>query len=65
MAATEAGCDCLHTLELPEANNTTDGAISNLSVQEQRVVISKNADFVNTFYCMESLISYSSSRPAT
>ncbi|MCR5887001.1 DUF5615 family PIN-like protein [Hymenobacter sp. J193] len=46
---TEAGCDCLHTLDLPEANYTPDGAISNLSMQEQRVVISKDADFVNTF----------------
>ncbi|GGF20075.1 DUF5615 family PIN-like protein [Hymenobacter cavernae] len=47
--AAEGGCDCLHTLDLPEANRTSDGAISNLSVQEQRVVISKDADFVNTF----------------
>jgi len=40
-----AGHDALHTTGLPEQNATTDHAISDLSVTEQRVVISKDTDF--------------------
>lgn len=47
--AQEAGLDGLHTLDLPAANHTPDGYISELSVRENRVVITKDADFVNTF----------------
>ncbi|AYA38931.1 hypothetical protein D3Y59_12835 [Hymenobacter oligotrophus] len=49
LLASEAGLDALHTLDLPEANHTSDGAISELSVRERRWVITKDADFVNTF----------------
>ena len=47
--AFHAGCDCLHTLDLPAANRTQDGSINALSMDEQRVVITKDADFVNSF----------------
>lgn len=47
--ALQAGCDCLHTLDLPAANRTQDGSIARLSMEEERIVISKDADFVNTF----------------
>lgn len=47
--AHEAGYDALHTLDLPEANHTPDGSINELSVRESRVVITKDADFVNIF----------------
>ena len=47
--AFHAGCDCLHTLDLPAANRTQDGSIARLSVAEKRVVITKDADFVNSF----------------
>ena len=43
------GHDCLHTLDLPEGNRTTDAEISALSVREQRVVITKDSDFVEDF----------------
>ncbi|WP_216859110.1 DUF5615 family PIN-like protein [Hymenobacter citatus] len=47
--AHEAGFDALHTLDLPAANRTADDSINELSVRENRVVITKDADFVNSF----------------
>lgn len=47
--AFHTGCDCVHTLDLPAANRTQDGSIARLSIDEKRVVITKDADFVNTF----------------
>ncbi len=43
------GHDALHTLDLPLGNRTGDNEINRISVEEQRVVISKDADFVNSF----------------
>ncbi len=45
----EAGHDAVHTLDLPEANRTTDAEILNLAAREGRVVVTKDADFVNSF----------------
>lgn len=42
------GQDALHTLDLPEGNRTPDWRINQISVEEQRVVITKDADFVNS-----------------
>ena len=47
--AFHTACDCLHTLDLPAANQTQDGSITRLSMAEQRIVITKDADFVNSF----------------
>ena len=44
------GCDALHTLDLPEGNHTSDIAISERADREQRVVVTKDADFVNSFF---------------
>jgi predicted nuclease of predicted toxin-antitoxin system len=44
---TAAGCDAVHTLDLPDGNRTTDGQINDLADREQRVVVSKDADFVD------------------
>ena len=41
----EAGHDAVHTSQLPEHNRTTDEVINELSVAEQRVVITKDTDF--------------------
>jgi len=41
----EAGYDAIHTSQLPQQNRTTDDVINDLSVAEQRVVISKDTDF--------------------
>lgn len=43
-----AGCDAVHTLDLPDANRTTDERINDIAYQEQRVVVSKDADFVDS-----------------
>ncbi len=42
-----AGCDAKHTLDLPDGNRTTDEQINHVADQEQRVVVSKDADFVD------------------
>lgn len=44
----DAGHDALHTLDLPHRNQTTDAEINVQSSREGRVVITKDADFVNT-----------------
>lgn len=44
----EAGHSALHTLDLPRRNLTPDAEISELSVREQWVVISKDADFYHS-----------------
>jgi predicted nuclease of predicted toxin-antitoxin system len=43
------GFDCVHTLELPEANQTKDDYIRNCSIEEQRVVVTKDTDFLKSF----------------
>lgn len=43
------GHDVLHTLDLPEGNRTADEQINQLSIEDQRVAITKDADFVNSF----------------
>ncbi len=40
-----AGHDAIHTSQLPARNQTSDEEINTLSELEQRVVISKDADF--------------------
>lgn len=45
----QAGFDTIHTLDLPLGNRTSDSAICELSMLEQRVVITKDADFVDSF----------------
>ena len=43
-----AGCDAVHTLDLPDGNRTTDEQLNDVADREQRVVITKDADFVDT-----------------
>lgn len=40
-----AGHDAIHTLDLPEQNATRDGMLNEVSVREQRVVVTKDTDF--------------------
>ena len=42
------GHDVLHTLDLAQANRTPDAAIAHLALLEGRVVLSKDADFVDS-----------------
>jgi len=43
------GYDAIHTLDLEKGNKTSDTEINNISECEQRIVITKDADFVNSF----------------
>jgi len=43
-----AGCDAIHTLDLPDANRTTDEQVNDVADREQRVVVTKDADFVDS-----------------
>ena len=43
------GYDAVHTLALVEGNRTTDSPINGISDIERRVVIARDADFVNSF----------------
>ena len=44
----ELGHDAVLTLELPRRNQTSVPEINELSIQEQRVVITKDSDFVDS-----------------
>ncbi len=43
-----AGCDAIHTLDLPDANRTKDEQIIDLADREHRILITKDADFVDS-----------------
>ena len=44
-----AGCDTIHTKDLPRRNATPDLEINLLSIQESRIVITKDRDFLDSF----------------
>ncbi len=46
----ELGHDAIHTSELPNGNRTTDAEINQIPVTEQRIVVTKDADFVESYY---------------
>src|SRR5205085_9196069 len=46
----EAGHEAIHTLDLPLGNRTPDSVINELSIRESYVVVTKDADFVNSFH---------------
>jgi predicted nuclease of predicted toxin-antitoxin system len=43
------GHEAVHTLDLPSGNRTTDPELGELSVRDHAIVVTKDADFVNTF----------------
>lgn len=45
---TAAGCDAKHTLDLPDGNRSSDEQVNEVAELERRVVISKDADFVDS-----------------
>jgi predicted nuclease of predicted toxin-antitoxin system len=45
---TAAGCDAIHTLDLPDGNRTTDQQVIDVAAREQRTVVTKDADFVDS-----------------
>ena len=49
------GHESVHTLDLPSANRTTDDEINRVALAEQRAVISKDSDFVDSFLLRREL----------
>jgi predicted nuclease of predicted toxin-antitoxin system len=45
---TATGCNAVHTLDLPNGNRTTDQEVMDTADQQQRVVVTKDADFVDS-----------------
>lgn len=45
----QSGYDAIHTLDLPQQNRTKDSAIISTADAEQRIVVTKDADFVDSF----------------
>ena len=45
----DSGFDAIHTRDLPDGNDTTDNQINALSIAENRVVVSKDGDFYDSF----------------
>lgn len=43
------GFESIHTLDLPNKNNTTDREIIRLSVSESLIVVSKDSDFLENY----------------
>jgi len=43
-----AGCDAVHTLDLSDGNRTTGAQVIEVADREPQVVVTKDADFVNT-----------------
>jgi len=43
------GHDVVHTRDLPQGNRTRDSTINSVSLHEQRIVVTKDTDFVTSF----------------
>ena len=48
------GCNALHTLDLPEGNRSSDAFISATADRENRIVFSKDADFIQSQLLQDS-----------
>jgi predicted nuclease of predicted toxin-antitoxin system len=49
LAAYFPGHDILHTIELPEGNLTADRTINEISILEDRILITKDTDFYHSY----------------
>jgi predicted nuclease of predicted toxin-antitoxin system len=45
----EQGYDCIHTLDLPDKNLTSDSEVIRVSLENNRIVVSKDSDFYEHF----------------
>lgn len=43
-----AGCDARHTLDQPAGNASTDAEICDVADEQRRIVVTKDADFVDS-----------------
>ena len=44
-----AGCDAVHTLDLPDGNRTTDRQVIDAADRDLRAVVTKDAEFVDSY----------------
>lgn len=44
------GLDSIHTLELPDKNRTKDKDITKMATEEERIIITKDIDFLDAFF---------------
>ena len=49
----DSGYDAIHTLDLPQRNATPDSNINALSIAQERIVITKDSDFVDSFLTIQ------------
>jgi predicted nuclease of predicted toxin-antitoxin system len=49
----DSGFDAIHTLDLPQQNTTPDSNINQLSIAQERIVITKDSDFVDSFLTIQ------------
>lgn len=49
----DSGYDAIHTRNLPQQNATSDTDINEISIQQKRIVVTKDADFVNSFLTVQ------------
>ena len=47
------GFDSIHTDDLPDKERTTDNQIRDISINENRIVITKDSDFVDSYFVKE------------
>jgi predicted nuclease of predicted toxin-antitoxin system len=52
----DKGHDCIHTLDLPNKNRTSDKEILAISINEQRIVITKDSDFLESFITLLQIL---------
>ncbi|KAB8335228.1 hypothetical protein SD80_002495 [Scytonema tolypothrichoides VB-61278] len=48
-----AGYDTIHTKDLPHKNATSDTEINAISIRDNRIVITKDSDFLNSFLTIQ------------
>jgi predicted nuclease of predicted toxin-antitoxin system len=48
-----SGYDTLHTKDLPKQNATSDTRINEISIEQERVVVTKDSDFVDSFMTIQ------------
>ncbi|MEH2177648.1 DUF5615 family PIN-like protein [Nostoc sp.] len=48
-----SGYDTIHTRDLPGENATPDNEINAVSIQQNRILITKDVDFVNSFLTVQ------------
>ena len=48
-----SGYNTLHTRNLPQQNATSDTAINDISIEQGRVIVTKDADFVDSFLTIQ------------